>query len=109
MNNREIVDYILSNNLKENQVIKEIAKYSGNEEYVMYIFNDKYDLWDDNGKISITRFNDETPNLNGNIMCTYIYEIISKEKAIEEINNKEKQEKIQRLENELERLKKEVE
>lgn len=109
MNNREIVDYILSNKLKENQVIKEITKYSDDEEYVMYIFNDEYDLWDDNGTISITRFNDEISNLNGNIMCTNIYQIISKEKAIEEINNKEKQEKIQRLENELERLKKEVE
>ena len=109
MNNREIVDYILSNKLKENQVIKEITKYSDDEEYVMYIFNDKYDLWDDNGKISITRFNDEIPNLNGNIMCTYIYQIISEEQAIKEIDNKDKQEKIQRLENELERLKKEVE
>lgn len=109
MNNREIVDYILSNKLKENQVIKEITKYSDDEEYVMYIFNDEYDLWDDNGKISITRFNDKIPNLNDNIMCTYIYQIISKEQAIKEIDNKDKQEKIQRLENELERLKKEVE
>lgn len=108
MNNREIVDYILSNKLKEDDVIKEITRYSNDEEYIMYIFNDEYDLWDDNGNISITRFNDEIPNLNDNINCTYIYEIISKEQAFKEIDNKDKQEKIQRLKKELEDLESQV-
>lgn len=107
-NNREIVDYILSNKLKEDEVIKEVTRYSDDEEYIMYIFNDKYDLWDDNGKISITRFNDRIPNLNGNIIYICSYEIISKNQAIKEINDKEKQEKIQRLKDELEKLESEV-
>ena len=108
MNNREIVDYILSNKLKENQVIKETRKESDGEEYAMYIFNNRYDLWDDNGHVSITRFNDDIPNLNGNIMCTYVYEIISKNQAIKEINKKDKQKKIERLRRELEELEREV-
>lgn len=103
MNNREIVDYILSNKLTENDVIKRIEydeDYYENGICVMYLFNNKYELWDDNGEVSIFDFCDKKYN--------YKYEVISKEQAIEEINNKEKQEKIQRLENELERLKKEV-
>ena len=103
MNNREIVDYILSNKLAENDVIKRIEYDEDyeNGESVMYLFNNNFELWDDNGEVSIFDFCDKKYN--------YKYEVISKEQAIKEIDNKNKQEKIQRLENELERLKKEVE
>ena len=103
MNNREIVDYILSNKLTENDVIKRIEYDEDyeNGESIMYLFNNNYELWDDNGEVSIFAFCDKKYN--------YKYEVISKEQAIKEIDNKDKQEKIQRLENELERLKKEVE
>lgn len=102
MNNREIVDYILSNKLTEDDVIKRIEYDDNyeNGECVMYLSNNSYKLWDDNGEVSVFDFCDKK--------YSYKYEIISKEQAIKEIDNKDKQEKIQRLENELERLKKEV-
>ena len=106
MNNREIVDYILSNKLTENDVIKEIEKdeYYKNDEAIMYIFYNWCDLYDDNGKVGIKRFCDEKPNLAGNIRFSYTYEIISKEQAYKEIEQKEIREKIERLERELREL-----
>lgn len=104
MTNREIIDYILSNKLKENDVIKRIEHYY-NSKSVMYLWNDSFDLYDDNGKVSILSFKDEKPNLNKNINTYYTYEIISKEQAENEIEEKEKQEKIKRLEEELKKLK----
>lgn len=104
MTNREIIDYILSNKLKENDVIKRIEHYY-NSKSVMYLWNDSFDLYDDNGKVSILSFKDEKPNLNENINTYYTYEIISKEQAENEIEEKEKQDKIKRLEEELKKLK----
>lgn len=104
MNNREIIDYILSNKLKENDVIKRIEHYYNNES-IMYLWNDEFDLYDDNGKVSILSFKDEEPNLNLNINSYDTYEIISREQAETEIKQKNKQEKIKRLEEELKQLK----
>ena len=71
----------------------------------MYLWNDGYDLYDDNGKVSILSFRDERPNLNGNVNVYYTYEVITKEQAENEIEKKEKQDKIKELEEELKRLK----
>ena len=109
MTNREVVDYILSNKLKERDVIKKIEKcVVTNEEDVTYIYNDGSILWDDNGIISIIGFKDEIPSLNGTINYSYIYEIIPEEQALKEVEIKDKKEKIQQLKDELERLEKEV-
>ena len=94
MNNREIVDYILSNKLTEDDVIKRIDE----DKYVMYLYNDEFDLWNVNGDISIFAFCD-----NSNQGC--IFEVISKEQAYKEIEQKEKKEKVERLERELKKLK----
>lgn len=107
MNNREIVDYILSNKLKKDQVIKETEK---NEDYengegIMYIFFDGIDLYDDNGEVSIRRFCDEKPNLAGNIRSSYTYEVISKDQALKEIDEKDTERKIELLEREINELK----
>ena len=100
MNNREIIDYILSGNLKENDVIKRIEHYHNNES-ITYLWNDEFDLYDDNGKVSIISFEDAKESLE----TYYTYEIISKEQAENEIEKKEKQQKIKRLEEELKKLK----
>lgn len=105
MNNREIVDYILSNKLKEEQVIKEFYYYKGNLEYVRYIYNDGFDLYDDNGKVSVMHFCDQIPNLNGDITSKYKYVIISSEECEKEQKEKFRKEKIEELERELQRLK----
>lgn len=106
MTNREIVDYILSNKMDGTKVIKEIVRDNiDDEEYTMYIFYDGYDLFDDNGHVNIRRFCDEKPNLEGFFRETYTYEVISKEQAIKEIEQKEKQRKIEQLERELNKLK----
>lgn len=104
MTNREIIDYILSNKLKEKDVIKRIEHYH-NSESIMYLWNDEFDLYDENGKVSVLSFRDEELNLNENINTYYTYEIISKEQAENEIKEKEKQDKIKRLEEELKKLK----
>lgn len=106
MTNREIVDYILSNKMDENKVIKKIVRDNiDDEEYIMYIFYDGYDLFDDNGYVNIRRFCDEESNLAGVFRETYTYEVISKERAIKEIEQEEKQRKIEQLERELNKLK----
>lgn len=94
MNNREIVDYILSNKLTEDDVIKRIDK----DKYIMYLYNDEFDLWNVNGDVSIFAFCD-----NSNQGC--VFEVISKEQAEIELQEKEKREKIERLERELRELK----
>ena len=103
MNNREIVDYILSNKLKEDEVIKEIEHYK-DEICIMYLWNDGFHIWDDNGEISIIHFADDE-----NYNYYYTYEIVPKEQALQEIERNNREEKIQKLKNELERLEKEVE
>ena len=107
MTNREIVDYILSNKMDETKVIKEIEKddFFKDDEAIMYIFYDGIDFYDENGKINIKRFCDETPNLAGHIRFNYVYEVISKEQAIKEIEAEEKAKKIKQLEDELMKLK----
>lgn len=105
MNNIELVNYILDNKLNENMVIKEYCYYDDSLESVMYLFNNGYRLWDDNGEVSIMRFRNERPSLSEKIHCSYRYEVISKDKALEEIAEQEKQFKIERLENELRLLK----
>ncbi len=110
MSNREIIDYILSNKLKKDEVIKETCIYYDSEESeeVMYIFNNETDLWDDNGKISITSFCDVLPQLSGNIAYKYTYEIISKEQAQKELRQKENLREIERLKSKLSILEEEV-
>ncbi len=98
MNNREIVDYILSNKLKKNEVIKRIES---DEDYengmsVMYLFHNEFELWDNNGEVSIFDFCDKKYN--------YKYEIIPETQAIVEINEEQKREKIERLREELKEL-----
>lgn len=104
MTNREIVDYILSNKLKQNDVIKRTEHYY-NSESVTYIWNDEFYLYSENGVVSVLSFKDEKPSLDGNINIYYTYEIISKEQAESEIKEKEKNEQIERLEEELKKLK----
>ena len=94
MNNREIVDYILSNKLTQDNVIKRIDK----DKYIMYLYNDEFDLWNVNGNVSIFAFCD-----NSNQGC--VFEVISKGQAEMELQEKEKKEKIERLERELRDLK----
>lgn len=97
MNNREIVDYILSNKLTEDDVIKRIYK----DEiyiYIQYLFNDGFNLWDENDNVNIFSFCDDDKE------C-YTYEVISREQAQEEIEEKQRKEKIERLERELKELK----
>lgn len=89
MSNREIINYILDNKLKQDDVIKEIE-----EDITMYIYNDGFDMWDVNGIVGILRFKDDK-NLN------LKYEIITEEQAEKEIYEKEKREKIQRLKKQL--------
>ena len=97
MNNREIVDYILSNKLTQEDVIKRIYK---DELYVfvMYLYNDEFNLWDENGNVNIFSFCDDDKEY-------YTYEVISKEQAEIELEEKAKKEKIERLERELRKLK----
>jgi hypothetical protein len=97
MNNREIVDYILSNKLTKDDVIKRIYK----DEmyiYIQYLYNDGFVLWDENGNVNIFSFCDDDKE------C-YTYEVISQEQAQEEIEEKLRKEKIERLERELRKLK----
>lgn len=89
MSNREIINYILDNKLKQDDVIKEIE-----EDITMYIYNDGFDMWDVNGIVGILRFKDDKDlNLK--------YEIITEEQAEKEIYEKEKREKIQKLKKQL--------
>ena len=99
MNNREIVNYILSNKLNEDDVIKEIVKDDEFENgiCITYIYNDNYDMWDVNGPVSIFRFTDDYE-------YEYTYEIITEEQAQKEIEEYAKNEKIERLRKELKEL-----
>lgn len=97
MNNREIVDYILSNKLKEEDVIKKIYK-DEIDVSIMYLFNDEFDLWDENGNVNIFSFCDDDKE------C-YAYEVISKEQALKEIDEKNVKRRIELLEREINELK----
>ena len=99
MNNREIVDYILSGKLKPQQVIKKTYNNDYEEDY-MYIYNDGYDIWNDNGSLSILYFQDKEEDKS-------TYEVISRTDALREIEKQEREERIKKLEEELTKLKKE--
>lgn len=99
MNNREIVDYILSGKLKPQQVIKKTYNNDYEEGY-MYIYYDGYDIWDDNGSLSILYFQDDKEDKS-------TYEIISRIDALQEIEKQKREERIKKLEEELIELKKE--
>lgn len=99
MNNREIVDYILSGKLKPQQVIKKTYNNDYEEDY-MYIYNDGYDIWNDNGSLSILYFRDKEKDKS-------TYEVISRTDALREIEKQEREERIKKLEEELTKLKKE--
>lgn len=98
MNNRELVDYILSNKLQKNDVIKEIEKDDGyvNGECIRYIYNDGYEMWDENDQISIFRFCDNNDNCK--------YSIITQDQAIEEQEEERRKLRIKELKRELEEL-----
>ena len=108
MSNREIIDYILSNKIKINDVIKEHYYYKDKKEYATYIFYNGLDFYDDNGAVNITRFCDQEPDKSGIIQNKYEYEIISKEEANREIDENIRLERIYRLEKELKTLKGEI-
>lgn len=107
MTNREIVDYILSNKLGNDEVIKETCKYY-NDISTMYIYQHSGVLYDINGNVSITRFCDVKPQLSGNIAYHYSYEIISKEQATKEERIKELKHEIDSYKLELASLNKEL-
>ncbi len=99
MNNREIVDYILSGKLKPQQVIKKTYN-NGYEEGYMYIYYDGYDIWNDNGSLSILYFQDNEKDKS-------TYEVISRTDALQEIEKQEREERIKKLEEELTELRRE--
>ena len=97
MNNREIIDYILSGSLTEEDVIKKTTKdpFYENGESISYITNDGYTLYDDNGPVSILSFRDDKSDYTVETLaghtteCTTTYEIVSREqyqKEIDEMN-----------------------
>ena len=96
MNNREIVDYILSGKLTPQQVIKKTY----NDGWKVYIYYDGYDIWNDNGFLSILYFQDDKEDKSP-------YEIISRIDALQEIEKQKREERIKKLEEELTELKKE--
>lgn len=98
MNNREIVDYILSGKLKPQQVIKKTYNNDYEEDY-MYIYYDGYDIWNDNGSLSILYFQDNEKDKS-------TYEVISRPDALKEIEKQEREERIKKLEEELTELRK---
>lgn len=99
MNNREIVDYILSNKLQPQQVIKETYN-NDYEEGCTYIYYDGYNIWNDNGDLSILYFQDDKEDKS-------TYEVITRIEALKEIENRERDKRIKQLEQELAELKKE--
>ena len=103
MNNRELVDYILSNKLQEDDVIKEIVKYKDLDKVnnISYIYNDGVDMWDDNDLVSILRFCDDND-------YNITYSIITEVQAELEIEEVEKKEKIKRLKRELKELENDI-
>lgn len=101
MNNREIVNYILSGNLKKNEVIKNTEKSKYGED-ISYIFNDEFDIWNMNGSLRLSYFLDEYNK-------DTVYEIIPKEIYGKEMEIKWLKERKNELEKELDKVKKEME
>lgn len=103
MNNREIIDYILSGKLTEEDVIKKTEKnpFYEDGECVSYLYNDGYYLSDTQiGVASILSFMDSKTNYTVQTLpgefteCTTTYEIIDKETMHDEILNKNKEKEI---------------
>lgn len=98
MNLKELFEKIYNDEIKEEDVIVEHIQDYG-EEYDNYILNDGYDFWDINGVKSLSFFkNDNTEKYK------ITYSLISREEYDEIVEEKEKQEKIQRLKKELKKL-----
>ena len=98
MNLKELFEKIYNDEIKEENVIVEhIQDYD--EEYDNYILNDGFDFWDINGIKSLSFFkNDNTEKYKAT------YSIIPKEEYNKIIEEKNKQEEIQRLKKELKKL-----
>lgn len=97
MNNREIVDYILSNKLKEDDVIKETDRENG-EPYIYYLLNDGFEFWYYNGdRKSLIHFSDKYSKFSS-------FEIISKEQYKKEIYIKQEKENKEKLLKQLEAI-----
>lgn len=86
MNNREIVDYILSGKLKPQQVIKKTYNNNYDDGY-MYIYNDEYNIWNANGSLSILYFQDDKDDKS-------TYKVISRIDALQEIEKQKREERI---------------
>ena len=94
MNLKELFEKIYNDEIKQDNVIVEhIQDYD--EEYDNYILNDGFDFWDINGVKSLSFFKKDNTE----------YSIISKKEYDKIIEEKDRQEKIERLENELKKLK----
>lgn len=89
MNNREIVDYILSGKLKPQQVIKKTYNNNYDEDY-MYIYYDGYDIWNDNGSLSILYFQDDEEDKS-------TYEVMSRIDDLQEIEKQKREERIKKI------------
>lgn len=106
MNNREIMDYILSGKLTQEDVIKKTEKdpfYEGGEK-ISYLVNDGYYLNDMyTGVVSVLSFMDSNSHYTRTTLaghtteCTVTYEIITKEQAKKEIDDKRKEDEILEL------------
>lgn len=98
MNKSELLTKIYNGEIKEDNVIIEHDKEE--PEYDMYIQNDGFDYWyyDGDGVISLNFITKDKDDEN------YEYTIISKEEFKKILVNKEKQDKIRRLKEELKRL-----
>lgn len=106
MNNREIIDYILSGNLEEGDMIKKVEKdpFYEDGEKVSYLTNDGYYLIDtETGVVSVLSFMDSKSNYKRTTLaghstdCTVTYEIVDREQVQQEINNKKKEKEILEL------------
>lgn len=98
MNKKELLIKIYNGEITEKDVIIEHDKEE--PEYDMYIQNDGFDYWyyDGDGVISLNFITKDKDNEN------YEYTIISKEEFKNILVNKEKQDKIRRLKEELKKL-----
>lgn len=98
MNKKELLIKIYNGEITEKDVIIEHDKEE--PEYDMYIQNDGFDYWyyDGDGVISLNFITKDKDNEN------YEYTIISEEEFKNILANKEKQDKIRELKEELKRL-----
>lgn len=92
MNKEEIIKKLYNKEITKNDVIVQWENGDKEKEYPMYIMNDGFDFWNVNGVVSLRFiFKDDD----------YTYEIISTTEYKKRIEEKERQEKIKKLEEEL--------